>query len=331
MKTVSIAVQNLCIPCENRCRYCLLSWDGRLRGADYRRSADYAKRFHDWICLNRPDLSFQFYFGYSMEHPQLFEAVDFMAGLGSAGGKFLQMDGLRFRSAEEIDSLLSGLQAHSVRLLGLTFYGTQAYHDRFAARKGDYAYLHAILERAKKIGLACDAAVPLTHENASQAVALLSELQPLSGRVSFFVPHSEGRGASLEPIRFSAVDFSRLSESVRQRFNSDRFKTEREWLAALPPEPEKRMLAISLTDENIAFFERMSFPEAIAWLERLDDEYYAAVPSMKSLAQTYGNPDGDRFYSARDLYLCYQRRFLRDSGVNIHDMNDERQCFSRRF
>ena len=94
MKTCSIMVQTLCVPCCNRCRYCLLSWDGKLPGAEYERSEAYAAAFHAWLRQNRPDLSFGFSFGYSMEHPALFRAIDFMRSIGSPGGKFLQMEPL---------------------------------------------------------------------------------------------------------------------------------------------------------------------------------------------------------------------------------------------
>ena len=77
MQTTAIYIQNLCVPCSCHCRYCLLSWDGHLRGIDYERSATFAKRFRTWLQEHRPDLDFQFYFGYSMEHPQLPEAIDF--------------------------------------------------------------------------------------------------------------------------------------------------------------------------------------------------------------------------------------------------------------
>ena len=77
MKTVSVNVMNLCVPCENRCRYCLLSYDGKIGGVDFKRSQEYAKRFYEWIQNARPDLSFLFGFGYSMEHPGLLSAIDF--------------------------------------------------------------------------------------------------------------------------------------------------------------------------------------------------------------------------------------------------------------
>ena len=95
MKTTSINVMNLCVPCENRCRYCLLAYCGTVNGVDYKRSEVYAKRFYEWLWDNRPELSFLFGFGYSMEHPNLLEAIDFCQSIGSATGEFLQFDGFR--------------------------------------------------------------------------------------------------------------------------------------------------------------------------------------------------------------------------------------------
>lgn len=333
MKTVSINVMNLCVPCENRCRYCLLSFDGRMRGVDYKRSEAYAKRFYDWLRKNRPDVSFLFGFGYSMEHPDLLNAIDFCRSIGSATGEFLQFDGMKFRSDEELAQLLRQLQAHGIKLIDLTFYGTREYHDRFAARSGDYQLMMNTLAQANKIGLEVTVSIPMTHENVSQIDALISELERhRTARIVCFVPHSEGRGRLLDPVRFSAEDFGRLSEKVKSHFNTARFKTERQWLSGAGfPANEKRVLTITLTPENIDFFEGLNFADAIAWLERLDDTYYSTIPTLQELAKIYGDPDGDRYYSVRDLYLYYQRRYIEDNCIEIYDINDERQCFSRRF
>ena len=88
---------------------------------------------------------------------------------------------------------------------------------------------------------------------------------------------------------------------------------------------------MTLRPENVELFEGLSFEETIAYLEKLDDDYYAAIPTVEELAKIYGNPNGDCYYSARDLYLNYQRRYIADHNIEIYDINDERQCFSRRF
>ena len=168
MRTVSVNVMNLCVPCENRCRYCLLSYDGKATGVDFGRSTAYAKRFRDWLKENRPELSFLFGFGYSMEHPDLLSAIDFCRSIGSATGEFLQFDGMRFRTDGELETLLCQLKEHGIRLIDLTFYGTEEYHDRFAARKGDYRLMMRTLAIANKLDMDVSISIPVTHENAAQ-------------------------------------------------------------------------------------------------------------------------------------------------------------------
>lgn len=299
---------------------------------EYKRSEAYAQRFYEWLRENRPDLSFLFGFGYSMEHPNLLEAIDFCRSIGSATGEFLQFDGMKFRSDTELEELLHQLQGHGIELIDLTFYGTESYHDRFAARAGDYRLMINTLKQANRVGLDVTVSIPITHENAPQLDELIAELEQYrTQRISCFVPHSEGRGRLLDPIRFSKADYKKLSENVRKRINTNRFKTEKEWLQSGFPVNEKRVLTVTLTPENVDSFEGMSFEETIAYLEKLDDDYYSAIPTVEELAKIYGDPDGERYYSARDLYLNYQRRYIADHGIEIYDINDERQCFSRRF
>ena len=333
MKTVSVNVMNLCVPCENRCRYCLLSYDGKIGGVDFKRSQEYAKRFYEWMQNSRPDLSFLFGFGYSMEHPNLFEAIDFCQSLGSPTGEFLQMDGMKFRSEQELAELLSNLKSHGIKLINLTFYGTEWYHDRFAARNGDYRLMMNTIKAANSVELDVTVGIPLTHENAGQIDSLLQELDRFKvEKIYCFVPHSEGRGKFMEAIRLTLDDYELLSQRVKMLFNRERFKTEQQWVQTKTfPQSEQRVLTVTLTPENISLFEKQTFDETIDYLERLDDEYYETIPSFETLINQYGNLNGDRLYSARDLYMTYQRRYIEDHHISIYDINDERQCFVRRI
>ncbi len=332
MKTASIGVQTLCVPCHNRCRYCLLSWDGTLPGADYARSENYARRFHQWLQEHRPELSFQFYFGFSMEHPRLTDAIDFMGSIGSAGGQFLQLDGLAFRNREDTAAYLSAAKEHGIRSVNLTFYGTRSYHDRFAGRQGDFDYLMTILSTAQSLGLEVSVGIPLTRENGAQAGELCQLLCDAGVSPRFFIPHAEGRGASLDPIRLRRQDLDTLPESVRKRLNTRMYRSEAQWIRTDPlPLPERRMLTVSLTPENISFFEALPFDETIRYLEALDDAYYNALPPVPELMTRYGDPDSDTLYSFRDLCLRCERQYFREHPSDIHDVTDERGCFSRRY
>jgi len=333
MVTASVAVQNLCISCENRCRYCLLSWDGKLGGVDYDRSERYAKSFCEWLKNNRPDVSFQFYFGYSMEHPRLLDAVDFMHSIGSAGGEFLQFNGMKFRTSAEIDSLLFNLRAHGVKAIDLTFYGTREYHDRFAARTGDFDYMMEILTRANHAGLDVMVDIPLSRENVHQANELVCtfEKSPLK-RLALFVPHAEGRGASLDKIRLSLSDFETLDDRAKRYFNRSRFRTEGEWISeSALPRYEKRLITVSLTTDNINALENQPFDETISSIEALDDDYHTALPTLDRLSAVCGNPESDFLYNSRDLIQHWQHRYIQENNLDLYDIHDERQHFIRRF
>ena len=333
MQTRGIMIQTLCVPCACRCRYCLLDWDGKLPGAAFDRSRDYALRFYSWIKENRPALSFHFSFGFSMDHPALFDALDVLNGIGSVSGRFLQFDGFTFRSDEALRELLTGIRAHGAETLNFTFYGTEAYHDRFAARPGDYAFMLKTIRFAKATGLRVTAGVPLTTENAGQAASLLHALTDAGAEdIRFFVPHAEGRGKHLEPIRLTADVFEQLPREVKARLNRNVYKTEAAFCEpGAIKEETARMLLLSLTPETVEAWERTPFDETIRRLEELDETYYAAFPSQTELVRTFGDPRSDRFYTQRDLLAAYRNRFAAAHGLSIYDVTNERQSGSRRY
>ena len=57
MKTTSINILNLCVPCYNHCKYCLLSWNGKCIGIEHARGVEYARNFYTWIKNNHPQFS----------------------------------------------------------------------------------------------------------------------------------------------------------------------------------------------------------------------------------------------------------------------------------
>ena len=97
--------------------------------------------------------------------------------------------------------------------------------------------------------------IPITQENAGQIEPLLARLaQYHTQRIVCFVPHSEGRGQLLDPVRLSAQDYANLSETIRSRINTTRFKPEGDWLKQGFPVSEKRVLTVTLRPDNIDFF-----------------------------------------------------------------------------
>ena len=105
MKTTSVLIQSLCAPCFCRCRYCLLSWDGKPVGAEWSRSVSLAERFIKELKEQAPDIKSSFSFGYSMEHPDLKGALRTLRRLGSPTADFLQCDGMKMRDERECAEL----------------------------------------------------------------------------------------------------------------------------------------------------------------------------------------------------------------------------------
>lgn len=332
MRTRSINLQTLCVPCGCHCRYCLLSWDNHPAGADYERSKEYARQFHRYITEVHPEIDFHFTFGYCMEHPTLFEELDFLNEIGSVQGHFLQLDGIQFRTEADADALMEGLVSHGVKAVNFTFYGLRSYHDRFAARKGDFEHLLILAKSANGHHLDTSAGIPLTAENADQAEELI-ELLEQNGilKISLFVPHEEGRGALLAPVRFSEADLEKLGKKAITRLNRKAFRPEREWVSGVWLEDENRALIISLTPDNIGQFEQMTFGQVISYVEKLDENYYSALPPFGELCQRYGDPNGTKFYGKRDLLYHYQKRFIVENHLSLYDVTDERFCGSRRY
>jgi len=334
MKTASIMVQNLCVPCLCRCRYCLLSWDGKPVGVDWARGAAFAQRIRAWQRENLPDVHFTFSFGYAMEPEDPAQALRFLRKIGSPQAEFWQCDGMKMRTEAECEALATLLAREGVKHLNFTVYGQAAYHDRFAGRPGDHALLMRMLRAAREAGLQVSVGMPLTKESAPQADKVIGEVlgQAPDAKVSLFIPHGEGRGAALEGIRFSQADRISLSQDALSRLNPQIYRSERDWL--LPgafKEESRRALLVSLRQDNVDRLEKEAPGHLLRWIEEMDERYYAAFPTLPELAARYGDPSGARYFSQRDLFAYYRRLFARETGLKVYDVTDERHCGSRRY
>ena len=333
MRTVSILLQTLCVPCACRCRHCLLSWSGKPVGVSWERGQAFALRFKEWQETHSPELSFHFSFGYSMEHPQLREALRFLRRIGSPEAEYLQCDGLAMRGEAQCAAFSEMLVEEGVKHLNFTFFGLSEYHDRFAGRQGDFDLLLRMIRAAQKTGLTVSAGIALNAENAAQADALAALLRQAGCEtIRLSVPHGEGRGAALEAVRLTEQAFQRLSAETQALLNRMLYRPEREWLSPGSfTEETKRSLLISLRTDNIERYASMDFAALVSEIEALDDAYYAAFPTLPELAERYGNSSGDRFFRQRDLYHHYRRLCAKEFGIAVYDVTDERQSGSRRF
>ncbi len=332
MKTTSLGIENLCVPCHSFCRYCLLSSCGKATGVDYYIGKKFAKRLYDEAKAVAPDLQVYYYIGYCMDDANLLDYIGFSQEINGPSAQFLQLNGLKLRSVSETEKLVNELYDAGMKSIDLTFYGTSQYHDKFAGRTGDFDFLMQILTAAQRIGLQVHISCPLHRENMDQIDSLLDELYNHQvDSIYIFLPHGKGRGRSLDHLRLTSNDYDQLSGRVKSHMGQ--YQTEGEWISKSEyDKPKSRSLTLSLTPDNIDQLEEMSIQEIIQYLEKLDDQYYAAIPSAEELAKRYGNIDGKKLYRRfRDLHLEWQQKFLAESGLDIWDMNDETHHFSVRL
>ena len=333
IQTKSIMIQNLCAPCRNHCRYCLLSWDGNAVGTEWERSVKLAERYINELKEARPNVDISFTFGYSMEHSKLKEAIQTLKRLGSPMGEFLQCDGMNMRDEDQCRDLMRMLKEEGIKSLNFTAYGLRDYHDRFAGRKGDYDLLLRMMNASYEAGIPFTTGIPITKENIQTIDELVIILKEAGNhKISLFVPHEEGRGKSLKQVRLEQQDLSALSPESLSLLNRNIYRTESEWLSEPTPVQESnRLITISLRADNIDNYDKRKALSVVEEVEALDEEYYSAFPPFDELAKEYGDPEGNSLYRIRDLYYHYRLLFAAEHRLNIYDVTDERLSGSRRY
>ena len=327
MKTVAFNMENLCVPCGCRCRHCLLGYDGNTVGVGYEQGKDLARR----LAAQSP-IQFSYYIGFCMDTPMLFDYIAFCQEIGSPGGRFLQMNGFRERPQDGVEGLMEQIKSSGVELIDLTFYGLPEYHDAFAGRREDFSLLTKMLKAANNARLPVNISAPITEDNAGQIERLLDILSEYkTDNISLYLPHAKGRGRFLEEKRLRVSTLEQLPPMVRAHMPKVKTQSEAQWLSENEfPEPDKRYLTLSLTPDNFERYSDMSAEEIIGELEALDDAFYAVVPPAAELARLYGDPSGDKLFRYRDLVLLWTKRYVRENGLKLHDMTDERGHFSVR-
>jgi len=330
MQTISIGIQNLLVPCYCACKYCLLqSCKNAPDGIEYERGKKLAERFVRWG-KDKGLSELPYYFiGYCAEYPELFDNIAFNRSVGFAGTNFMQCNGIRIRNEAETDEFTEKLKAAGIIMIDTTFFGNEEYHDRFAARPGDYEFMLRLAKSAVRHGIICAPSLVVTEENNVMLDILIDTLAQITDmrNIHAFLPDYRGRGHLTEDVRLTKESYEKLSGKVKSTINISRYKTESEWLSMdILPEYTKRAVVITLRKDNIEQFEQMSCDEVIRYIEDLDDAYYRAIPPINQLSNLYGDSNNTKLYRLRDLFWMWQKRYIRENHLSLYDVTDERLC-----
>ncbi|MHB1484118.1 MAG: hypothetical protein ACYCYI_05595 [Saccharofermentanales bacterium] len=329
MESISIGIQNLCVRCGCACKYCLLQSCKTSEGIEYFRGKKLAERFIEWGKSKQLNQLPYYCIGFCAEYPELYDNISFNKSIGFMGASFLQCNGIKIRSKSETDEFVAKLKFAGIKMIDTTFFGNEKYHDQFAARNGDYKFMLQLSKSAVENGIACIPSIPITEENKYMIDDLLDVLSKIVdfNNLHPFLPDYRGRGYLLEDARLTAKSYELLSEKVKSSIYINRYKTESEWLSESElPEYTKRALTITLREDNIDMFENMSCDEIIAYVEKLDHDYYNTIPTINEFAKMYGDQNNTKLYRLRDLFWMWQKRYIKDNNIDIYNVTDERFC-----
>ncbi|MDP4121115.1 MAG: hypothetical protein Q8876_08710 [Bacillota bacterium] len=336
MENKGLMIINHNIPCSCACRYCFFRSCKKANGIEYYRGKKIAERFAHW--RKERGIS-DFFLCYAISHcadyPELIDNIEFNKSLDFIGAKYLQINGIRYRDDLELMHYLEKVKEAGVVYVDTTFYGLERYHDYFANREGDFANLMNIVKAIKSVGLTPQPTVFVCEENKneiSDLIELIREYAGASCKVYTALQDYRGNGENLEEIRLTKQSYEMLPDNVKETINISRYKTEEEWLKANSfSQYTSRNLLLALRPDNIDMLETMTCDEIINYLVGLDESYYRAIPDIGPLAKLYGNSNCQKLYRQRDLLWMWQKQYIRDNKLELHDVTDERLCGSMRF
>ncbi len=337
MVNKGLMIINHNVPCSCACRYCFFrSCKKANDGIPYFRGKNMALRFNEWRKEKRMN---DFWLCYAISHcadyPELIDNIELNKSFGFIGARYLQINGIGLKNESELTEYLSNVKNAGVTNIDTTFFGLEEYHDKFAGRQGDFKYLINILNIALKIGIVPQITFVILEDNKDQIEDLVSLLQKyvgVNGAIYGFLHDYRGNGENLENVRLTLQSYKALSDKAKRYINISRYKTEEEWLKSNGfSQYTSRNLVLALRPDNIDMLERMTCDEIIEYLVDLDESYYNAIPDIDVLAKLYGDKNCQKLYRQRDLLWKWQKQFIVDNKLQLHDVKDERLCGSMRF
>lgn len=334
MENKSLMIINHNTPCSCACKYCFFQSKKTSYGVPYDVGEKIALRFHKWLTSGQlPDLSLSYAISHCADYPELIRNIEFNKKLGFIGFSFLQINGIGLRDADSLKAYLQNVKEAGVTTVDTTFYGLREYHDKFAARKGDFDFLIEIVKNVISLGLTIQPTVVVLEDNKEQLTALFDLLTSLGcTNINGFIQDYRGNGIMLEDVRLTKESYDALPETVRSKTNIPKQKTESEWVTANNfTAPTARNLVLALRPDNIEMLEAMSCEEIIDYLLDIDNRYYSELPDISVLAKQYGDISNTKLYRQRDLWWKWSQAYIRDNKLTLHDITDQRNCGAIRY
>jgi hypothetical protein len=314
----SVNIQWFGVPCHCRCRHCLIYSGARVSAVSYDRAVGIVERFVHWRKhLGDEAPGIHFAVSYCCDFPELPRYLKFCREFDSPV-TYMPINGIGLRSGPQLEEFLVTLADGGVKQVNLTFYGTREFHDGFAGREGDLEFLLGVARLLPACGLERTESIYLVKDSLAELPQLVKEINGIAGMASraIYTFDYRGRAKYLEDQRPTVDAVERLPEEVTRFVNRQSQRSEAEWLRLIAagevPGKSVRHFLISIWPENLQVLESEDCGRIISRLGEADEAFHRALPPLSEMAEQYGDPDGRRIYTLRDLEWKWQDAFLSD-------------------
>lgn len=319
----NIMILNLLNRCNCACKYCLLCANVKMSNVTYSDGEQLAKKFYDWSCVNNEAIDICYVLGYCLSEKDIVKNVEFNKSIKDPGYKYLQMNGISFKSNSAIREFLLSIINAGVEYIDVTIYGNEYYHDTFSARKGDYQFMNNVIKCAIELKLNINVSIPVFESNwksVSEYIGQLNEINSSYINIYPFLPDFRGFGVHLDNDRITLSTYNKFDNVLKNYISLKKYKTQKEWCETNEWSIVKdRSIRISLTDYKIDYLMSTPCDQILEEIVETNKKITALLPSKDELNKIYGDYNNVKLYQERDLYWMWVGFYCSETKILTSD------------
>jgi hypothetical protein len=303
LKDFQITINGFVSRCHCKCKHCLLcSGDNKLKEVPFEKLKQLALKFEGFKDKYKINPMLAVY--NCSEYPELSEAMKLDEKISFYSG-YQNLNGTKIRKNKELKEWVQYLKACGVTNANLSWFGTAEFHDEFVNKKGYFEYLISLAAELKSVGISWSNTVFLLKSNIKQIEELVDKLEIFGENIHYSLLDYRGNGKNVLNEFLNEEDKLMLPEAL---LNSNLFRRNRpeyEWIRMVEndeqPKLSKRLMFLVATADNINKYMEMTVEEIMNLFHSMDNKLQEAIPSIKFLAEKYGDKQSTRLMDFRSI------------------------------
>lgn len=258
------------------------------------------------------------------EHPYVKRQVELYDRLPMAADEYTQLDlnGTKKKSKREITDWFDTLIDAGIKKVAFSWFGNNITHDRFVNCPGYYDYLIACANEARIRSIPIISKVFLHKGILDELDSLIKDLNEFSDQIILAFMEYTGNAKGMIDEFITEEDLKNNSEivSCMNDIYLKKFKSEKEWvrLAINGVFPKFNIVdyILYLDADNIGYVLTAPIDEIINDFRTLNREFLESIPSVKALAENYGDSNSNILFECRDVLRKWLDSFYEDAGLD---------------